>query len=61
MFPVNPLSCNAPKVRRTFFTILLVSVEALQFNGLIFQTNITGIESIYVCIGDIVHEYKQVR
>ena len=34
-------------------------MEALQFNGLIFQTNITGIESIYVCIGDIVHEYIQ--
>ena len=34
-------------------------MEALQLNGLIFQTNITGMESIYVCIGDIVHECIQ--
>ena len=34
-------------------------VETLQLNGLIFQTNITGMESIYVCIVDIVHECIQ--
>ena len=34
-------------------------MEAVQLNGLIFQTNITGMESMYVCIGDIVHECIQ--